>query len=146
MIRFVLVGTSHHHAPVELRDRVRRIDIDTITFESGSWEVSPSQYGMLAQIAQAMLRVIERNPETVFMIEGHTDSVGSNEDNLSLSDRRAESVAVVLTQQFNIGPEHLVTQGYGEQHLKVPIDGPSRENRRVAVRNITRLMQAQNTR
>jgi OmpA-OmpF porin, OOP family len=63
-----------------------------------------------------------------------------------LSDRRAESVAVILTQQFQIGPENLVTQGYGEQHLKIPTDGPSRENRRVAVRNITRLMQAQNTR
>jgi outer membrane protein OmpA-like peptidoglycan-associated protein len=131
---------------VELRDRVRRIDIDTITFETGSWEVSPSQYGTLAQIAQAMLRVIERNPETVFMIEGHTDAVGGAEDNLSLSDRRAESVAVILTQQFNIGPENLVTQGYGEQHLKIPTDGPSRENRRVAMRNITRLMQAQNGR
>ena len=131
---------------VELRDRVRRIDIDTITFETGSWEVSPAQYGLLAQIAQAMLRVIERNPDTVFMVEGHTDAVGTNEDNLSLSDRRAESVAVILTQQFQIGPEHLVTQGYGEQHLKIPSDGPNRENRRVAVRNITRLMQAQNTR
>jgi len=99
----------------------------------GSWVVSPSQYGALAQIAQAMIRVIERNPDTVFMVEGHTDAVGNNEDNLSLSDRRAESVAVILTQQFNIGPEQLVTQGYGEQYLKIPTDGPSRENRRVAV-------------
>src|SRR5262249_37229804 len=100
--------------------RVRRIDIDTITFESGSWEVSPSQYGLLAQIAQAMLRVIERNPETVFLVEGHTDAVGSNEDNLSLSDRRAESVAVILTQQFQIGPEPLGATGLGEPPPKNP--------------------------
>ena len=33
-----------------------------------------------------------------------------------------------------------MTQGYGEQHLRVPTDGPSRENRRVQVRNITGLM------
>jgi OmpA-OmpF porin, OOP family len=33
-----------------------------------------------------------------------------------------------------------VTQGYGEQYLRVQTDGPSRENRRVQVRNITGLM------
>ena len=53
------------------------------------------------------------------MIEGHTDAVGADEDNLSLSDRRAESVAVALTEQFQVPAENLVTQGYGEQYLKV---------------------------
>ena len=72
---------------------------------------------------------------------GHTDAVGNDVDNLSLSDRRAESVAVILTDVFQIPPENLVTQGYGERHLKVPVDGPSRENRRVAARRITPLLQ-----
>ena len=61
----------------------------------------------------------------MFLIEGHTDAVGADEDNLSLSDRRAESVAVALTEQFQVPPENLVTQGYGEQYLKVQTDGPS---------------------
>jgi outer membrane protein OmpA-like peptidoglycan-associated protein len=87
-----------------------------------------------------MRQVLANIPEAVFMIEGHTDAVGADVDNLSLSDRRAESVAVVLTEQFQIPPENLVTQGYGEQFLKVPVDGPQRENRRVAVRNISRLL------
>jgi OOP family OmpA-OmpF porin len=78
----------------------------------------------------------------VFMLEGHTDAVGNPEDNLSLSDRRAEAVAESLTSNFNIPPENLVTQGYGEQHLRVQTEGPSRENRRVMVRNITGLMAA----
>jgi OOP family OmpA-OmpF porin len=76
----------------------------------------------------------------VFMIEGHTDAVGSAEDNASLSDRRAEAVAEILTSNFNIPPENLVTQGYGEQYLRVQTEGPSRENRRVQIRNITGLM------
>ena len=76
----------------------------------------------------------------LFRSEGHTDAVGNDVDNLSLSDRRAESVSVVLTEQFQIPPENMVTQGYGEQFLKIPTDGPSRENRRVAVRNISRLL------
>ena len=58
------------------------------------------------------------------MIEGHTDAVGTDVDNLSLSDRRAESVAVALTEQFQVPAENLVTQGYGEQYLKVPTQGP----------------------
>jgi outer membrane protein OmpA-like peptidoglycan-associated protein len=125
---------------VNLRDRVRRVDLDGITFETGSWEITPEQYPKLEVIANATRQVLARHPDAVFMIEGHTDAVGNDVDNLSLSDRRAESVSVVLTEQFQIPPENMVTQGYGEQFLKIPTDGPSRENRRVAVRNISRLL------
>jgi len=126
---------------VALRDRMRRIDIDSITFDSGSWEVTPEQYPQLQAIAEAMGRILARNPNEMILLEGHTDAVGNDVDNLSLSDRRAESVAVILTDMFQIPPENLVTQGYGEQHLKVPVDGPSRENRRVAARKITPLLE-----
>ena len=125
---------------VALRDRTRRLDLDSVTFDTGSWEVTPEQYPKLEAIAAAMRRVLDHNPNAIFFVEGHTDRVGNDVDNLSLSDRRAESVAVVLTEQFQIPPENLVTQGYGEQFPKVDTDGPSRENRRVAIRNITRLL------
>jgi outer membrane protein OmpA-like peptidoglycan-associated protein len=125
---------------VALRDRMRRIDITTINFEFGSWEVAPDQYDRLAAIAEAIQRLLSRDPEAIVMIEGHTDAVGSDEDNLSLSDRRAESVAIILSEHFQIPPENLVTQGYGEQYLKVLTQGPSRENRRVAVRNVGPLL------
>ena len=72
----------------------------------------------------AIKRAIQANPQEVFLIEGHTDAVGADVDNLSLSDRRAESVALVLSEQFDVPPENLTTQGYGEQNLKVPTDGP----------------------
>ena len=62
----------------ELRARLRRIDLDTINFEFGSWEIGPDQEFKLERIARAMLRVLERNPEAVFLIEGHTDAVGSD--------------------------------------------------------------------
>ena len=74
------------------------------------------------------------------MIEGYTDAVGSQEDNLSLSDHRAEAVAEILTSEFNVPSENLTTQGYGEQYLKVETSGSERENRRVAIRNITPLI------
>ena len=76
---------------------MRRIDLDAINFEFGAWDVAPDQYPMLERIARAINRTIDRNPGEVFMIEGYTDAVGSDVDNLSLSDRRAQSVAEVLT-------------------------------------------------
>lgn len=123
-----------------LRDRMPRIDLNTVTFESGSWELSPDQVQKLAAIADGLNRVIQQNPQEVFLIEGHTDAVGPDVDNLSLSDRRAESVAIALTQQFAVPAENLSTQGYGEQYLKIPNDGPERVNRRVTVRRITPLL------
>jgi outer membrane protein OmpA-like peptidoglycan-associated protein len=111
-----------------------------ITFDSGSFELRPDQYGQLEAIANAIRQVTEANPNEVFLIEGHTDAVGTEEDNLSLSDRRAEAVAIALTEQFQIPPENLTTQGYGEQQLKVPVQGPNEQNRRVTVRRITPLL------
>jgi outer membrane protein OmpA-like peptidoglycan-associated protein len=64
-------------------------------------------------------------------------------DNLSLSDRRAESAAVALTQQFAVPAENLSTQGYGKQYLKIPTEGPEQANRRVTVRRITPLLTGQ---
>ena len=91
-------------------------------------------------MARVISRILERNPDEMFLIEGHTDAVGDDEDNLTLSDRRAESVAVMLSEEFGVPPENLTTQGYGEQFLKIATDGPERLNRRVTVRRITPLL------
>jgi outer membrane protein OmpA-like peptidoglycan-associated protein len=124
----------------ELRARVRSVDIDSINFDFGAWEVPPDQYDKLERIARAILRVLRDNPEAVFLIAGYTDAVGSEEDNASLSDRRAAAVADVLTDAYGVPDENLVTQGYGEQYLKIDTQGPEPRNRRVSVLNVTGLM------
>jgi OOP family OmpA-OmpF porin len=116
------------------------IDLNTINFETGSWDIPPDQTARLQSIADGLNRAITRNPREVFLIEGHTDAVGNPVDNLSLSDRRAESAAELLTQQFGVPAENLTSQGYGAQYLKEQTDGPSRINRRVTVRRITPLL------
>ena len=123
-----------------LRARMRRVDLDVINFDFGAWGVAPNQYPALERIADAMNRVIDRNPNEMFLVEGHTDAVGSDEDNLSLSDRRAETVAIILTDEFGVPPENLATQGYGEHYLKINTQAAERQNRRVAVRRITPLI------
>ena len=123
-----------------VRQRMPSIDVNTINFELGSWEIPPDQAAKLQAIADGLNRAIQENPRAVFLIEGHTDAVGNDVDNLSLSDRRAESAATLLTQQFNVPAENLTSQGYGEQYLKEQTDGPSAINRRVTIRNITPLL------
>ncbi len=124
----------------ELRGRMRRVDLDTITFEFGSWNVGQEQFPKLERVAKVISRIIAERPNEVFLIEGHTDAVGADVDNLTLSDRRAQAVAEILSSAFNVPPENLVTQGYGEQHLKIPTQDAERQNRRVTARRITPLM------
>jgi outer membrane protein OmpA-like peptidoglycan-associated protein len=123
-----------------IRDKVRRIDLDTINFEFGSAEIAESEISKLEGVAGAMERLLKENPAETFLIEGHTDAVGSDDANLALSDRRAEAVAEALTNVFGIQPENLAPQGYGEQYLKVNTQERERENRRVAIRRITPLV------
>lgn len=123
-----------------VRMQMPSIDVNTINFATGSWEIPPGQAEKLQVIADGLNRAIQANPREVFLIEGHTDKVGSDVDNLSLSDRRAEAAATLLTQQFNVPAENLTSQGYGEQYPKEQTDGPSLINRRVTVRRITPLL------
>ena len=123
-----------------VRQLMPSIDLNTVTFDTGSWEIAPDQVAKLQVIADGLNQAIQRNPREVFLIEGHTDAVGNDTDNLSLSDRRAESVATLLTQQFGVPAENLTSQGYGAQYLKEQTSGPSRINRRVTVRRITPLL------
>ena len=122
-----------------LRDKLRRIDTP-VTFDSGSAAISPQEIPTLDRLALAMEAILDQDPDTIFLIEGHTDAIGSEISNLALSDRRAESIAIALSEYFNIPPENLITQGYGEAYLKVPTLEAERSNRRVAVRNITNLL------
>ena len=130
-------------ASVRLRERMRSVNINSINFDFGSADVPQDQAEMLESVAAAMRDMTSQNPGEVFLVEGHTDAVGSDVDNLSLSDRRAEAIADVLSQQFNIPRENLVTQGYGKQFLLVDTPEPERRNRRVVIRRITPLIQAE---
>lgn len=123
-----------------LRGYMPRIDLDTITFASGSAVIPENQLDILEEVAAAMAEAIKANPEEVFLIEGYTDATGAATDNLALSDERASSVANALTEYYEIPPENLVAHGYGEEFLKIETDGPESRNRRVAIRRITPLL------
>ena len=125
----------------EVRSLAPTIDVDSITFASGSAAIATTEAEKLADMGNLIAGLIEDRPNEVFLIEGHTDAVGSAASNLALSDRRAESVALALTEYFGVPPENLVVQGYGESDLRVPTTADEQRNRRVAVRLITPLLQ-----
>ena len=66
--------------------------------------------------------------------------VGAAGQNLALSDRRAESVALALTEYFDSPPENMIVQGYGETELLIDTQANEPANRRVEVKVITPLM------
>ena len=80
--------------------------------------------------------LIQRNPGARFVIEGHTDSFGSDEYNLELSRKRADSVKVWLTESLGLKADSIQTVGYGKSRLLAPADGTVEQqqiNRRVEI-------------
>ena len=109
-------------------------------FASGSAAVGAKEARNLADLGRVMQELLADNPREVFLIEGHTDATGKAAMNLALSDRRAESVALALTEYFDIPPENMVVQGYGETELLIDTQESEAANRRVEVRVITPLL------
>lgn len=124
----------------DVRELMPAIDLDNINFGFGEAFIRPEEVEKLDAIGIAMEQMVAENPDEVFLLEGHTDAVGSDAANLELSQRRAEAVKEALLEYYNLQPENLQTVGYGERYLKIPTDGPEQENRRVSVRRITPLI------
>jgi outer membrane protein OmpA-like peptidoglycan-associated protein len=123
-----------------LRDIMPRIELTDLTFDTGSATLANDQVQELGGVADAMLALLQRNPAETFLIEGHTDAVGSPASNLVLSDARAAAVAQILTDVYHVPPENLATQGYGSEFLRIQTADAERLNRRVVIRRITPLV------
>ncbi|MDP3263009.1 MAG: OmpA family protein, partial [Tabrizicola sp.] len=124
----------------EVRALAATIDVESITFASGSSAIAADEARNLADLGRVMQDLLDVNPAEIFLVEGHTDATGKAAMNLALSDRRAESVARALTEYFDIPPENMVIQGYGETELLVDTQANEPRNRRVEVRVISPLM------
>jgi outer membrane protein OmpA-like peptidoglycan-associated protein len=124
----------------QVRALAPEIELDAVRFVTGSAAIQPEQARSLARIGTTLSNLIKDDPRTVILVEGHTDAVGDATYNLALSDRRAETVALALTEYFDVPPENMITQGYGESALKVQTDTAEPANRRAVVRNITGLL------
>jgi outer membrane protein OmpA-like peptidoglycan-associated protein len=85
---------------------------------------------------QKLGTLIRRNPKATFSVDGYTDSFGTFEYNLDLSQRRADSVKRYLVEVMGINPAQIQAHGYGPTKFRASPNGSIEEqspNRRVEV-------------
>lgn len=120
----------------DLRRAAPSIDIQAINFEFASASIPRSEYGKVREIADALSGLSQRRRGARFLIEGHTDAVGSRASNQTLSERRAASLKRLLVNEFRVSSRILETVGYGEDYLLVNTPNEDWRNRRVTLRRI----------
>ncbi|RMF71684.1 MAG: OmpA family protein, partial [Planctomycetota bacterium] len=101
-------------------------------FDSGSADINGSSFRLLTKVEDA-IRVF---PNARVVIEGHTDSYGADESNLTLSEQRAEAVRQYLLAQMGLPAEQVSAVGYGETRPVANNETPQgrARNRRIDVR------------
>jgi outer membrane protein OmpA-like peptidoglycan-associated protein/tetratricopeptide (TPR) repeat protein len=87
----------------------KAVVLNNVFFETGSAALLPISITELT----ALKRLLEENPDLKIQINGHTDNVGSEDDNLQLSNARAKAVHDFLIAE-GIAPERLRYKGFGE--------------------------------
>ena len=101
-----------------------RVELD-VKFDFDKAQVKPESYGDIKNLADFLTQY----PQTTTVVEGHTDAVGSDAYNQSLSERRANAVRDVLVNQYGVGSDRVNAVGYGESR---PVaDNASAEGRAV---------------
>jgi outer membrane protein OmpA-like peptidoglycan-associated protein len=86
-----------------------RVELD-VKFDFDQAQVKQESYGDIKALADFM----KQYPQTSTVVEGHTDSVGSDAYNQGLSERRASAVREVLVNQYGVESGRVQAVGYGE--------------------------------
>ena len=87
------------------------IRLKAIQFPVGKDVIMPSNYSLLSKAQRAIRTFGQPN----LVIEGHTDSTGSDMNNQHLSQRRAESVRAYLVANGTLPMEKIIAVGYGSK-------------------------------
>lgn len=86
-----------------------KIAFQSLEFENGKADILPSMHADLDKLANFLID----HPRYHLNISGHTDSQGSEESNLRLSQARADAIKAYLIYQFKIDPNRIYAHGYG---------------------------------
>lgn len=107
-----------------------RLEIQqSVYFEFDSAIIQSRSYGLLDEVATTL----QARPDLLFIrVEGHTDDVGTDAYNLTLSEERAQSVVDYLTGR-TVSPHRLIAEGFGESQ---PIDDNETEQGRSQNRRV----------
>lgn len=89
------------------------VEVNAIFWDLGSFKVRPDAALELDKIVEAM----NNNPNVHIELGSHTDSRGSDKQNLQLSDQRAKAASEYIKSKIT-NPERITYRGYGETQLK----------------------------
>jgi outer membrane protein OmpA-like peptidoglycan-associated protein len=117
----------------ELAATKPKIDLE-IRFDYNSAEISKSSVPAVDELGKALSDPALKG--STFVVAGHTDAVGGETYNQDLSERRADTIKKILTEEFGISSSDLVTVGYGKTKPKDPNAPMDPVNRRVQVVNM----------
>jgi len=92
-------------------DRGMLVTLGDVLFEFGRAEIKPAAQEAIGKLAN----YLNQHPDRRVLIEGFTDSVGSDQANLVLSQRRSQAVAEALRAR-GVDPTRVETRGYGEAY------------------------------
>ena len=108
----------------------------TVQFKTGSAELTPQAVAQLNELGKALSGT--SMSAFRFRVEGHTDTVGAKDTNLTLSEHRAQVVAAYLESKFGVSRARVEPVGMGSEHPLVPTPDQTAEprNRRVQVINL----------
>ena len=87
-----------------------------VAFDPDSSVIRPQSYQLIGRIADALSD--PRLWPYTFLVIDHTEATGRRADNLTLSQRRADSIRAVLVGSFKISPKRLQALGLGEEQLQ----------------------------
>ena len=96
---------------LQTRDTARGliVNMPDVLFDFNKYTLKPEARERLAKISG----IIEAYPSLKLQVEGHTDSIGSDEYNLQLSEKRADSVRAYLVSN-GVTPDSVTAQGFGK--------------------------------
>jgi outer membrane protein OmpA-like peptidoglycan-associated protein len=100
-----------------------------IVFDHNSAKLTDTAKEQLAPLGEALAS--EDLKEQSFIVEGHTDAVGGQAYNKTLSEQRAASVKDFLVSNFKVQSDHIEIIGKGKEGLLDPKNPDSEVNRRV---------------
>jgi len=103
-----------------------------INFRLGQAQIQPDSLPFIDIVAD----FLEQNPNVRLLVEGHTDSTGNAERNMTLSRERAFSVSGYLIEKHHIDPSRLLAIGRGQSEPLPSLDPKNARNRRVQFRVI----------
>lgn len=130
-LREILDALGDKAAAVMQPDGVIVLQVHGLDFAVGSADLAPGQAKLMNDLAAA----VRRFPGATVQVEGHTDDTGSRPANLTLSKRRAATVAGGLERRLELPQGSLATVGHGPDFPVAPNSTPEgrARNRRIDI-------------